>query len=110
MAKSKAKEITPHGTVHLVKWVRTRTTRGVKGRWLPDKHNDPAKSAQSSPTKSPSKKPSDRLMYRFSEDFDGSYNDQGGINRIRLPNGRGKKKTAASLPPELIACPADLTE
>lgn len=49
-------------------------------------------------------------MYRFSEDFDGSYNDQGGINRIRLPNGRGKKKTAASLPPELIACPADLTE
>ncbi|KAG1839432.1 hypothetical protein F4604DRAFT_1940841 [Suillus subluteus] len=34
-------------------------------------------------------------MYRFSEDFDASYNDQGGINPIRLPNGPGKKKTTA---------------
>src|ERR1700692_1637158 len=110
MTKSKAKEVTPHGTVHLVKWVRTRTTRGVKGRWLPDKPKNPAKSAQSSPTKSPSKQPSDRMMYRFSENFDGSYNDQGAINRIYLPNGLGKKKTAASPPPELVGYPADLLE
>jgi hypothetical protein len=49
-------------------------------------------------------------MYRFSKDIDGSYNDQGGINHMHLPNGRGKKKTAANLLPELVAYPADLTE
>ncbi|KAG1779886.1 hypothetical protein EV702DRAFT_1043277 [Suillus placidus] len=32
MVKSKAKEVTPHGTVHLVKWVRKQTTRGWKLR------------------------------------------------------------------------------
>ncbi|KAG1840759.1 hypothetical protein F4604DRAFT_1690673 [Suillus subluteus] len=99
MAKSKAREVMPRGTVHLVKWVRTNTTQGVKGQWVSQKRKNPGRSAQSSPTKShtksPTKQPSDKTTYRFSEDFDASYDDQGGINPIRLPNGPGKKKTAS---------------
>ncbi|KAG1868329.1 hypothetical protein DFJ58DRAFT_837968 [Suillus subalutaceus] len=99
MAKSKAREVMPRGTMHLVKWVQTNTTRGVKGQWVSQKRKNPGRSAQSSPTKLhtklPTKQPSDKTMYRFSEDFDASYDDQGGINPIRLPNGWGKKKTAS---------------
>ncbi|KAG1868423.1 hypothetical protein F4604DRAFT_1927293 [Suillus subluteus] len=95
MAKSKAKEVMPRGTVHLVKWVQTNTTRGVQGRWVSEKCKNTGRSAQSSPTKSPmkspTKQPSDKTTYRFSEDFDASYDDQG-INRVQLPNRRGKKK------------------
>ncbi|KAG1884747.1 hypothetical protein F4604DRAFT_1676839 [Suillus subluteus] len=98
MAMLKAKEVMPRRTMHLVKWVRTNTTRGVRGRWVSQKCKNPGRSVQSSPTKShtklPTKQPSDKTTYRFSEDFNASYDNQGGINHIQLPNGRGKTKTS----------------
>ncbi|KAG1730911.1 hypothetical protein EDB19DRAFT_1831884 [Suillus lakei] len=51
-----------------------------------------SKSVQLSPTKSPTKQHSDRLMYRFSDDFDGGYNDQGNINPMQFTMGPGKHK------------------
>ncbi|KAG1856166.1 hypothetical protein F4604DRAFT_1685567 [Suillus subluteus] len=59
-----------------------------------DKHHlrGESHSPTKSHTKSPTKQPSDKTTYRFSEDFNASYNNQGGINPIRLPNGPGKKK------------------
>ena len=99
MVKSKPKEVTPHGTVHLVKWVRKQTTRGRKGRWVTDKRTNPRQSVQSSPTKSPikqtsgsptkspTKQPWDDLMDGYSGDFDGD-----GINPFRLPQGRRRRK------------------
>ncbi|KAG0701033.1 hypothetical protein DFH29DRAFT_876211 [Suillus ampliporus] len=103
MGKSKAQECTARGTVHLVKWRPKKTTRGLKARWVPDKRTNPSKSVQLSPTKSPAKQPSDRLMYRFSEDFEVGYDDQGSINPMQLPTGLGKnknkKKTMASTSP-----------
>ncbi|KAG1721902.1 uncharacterized protein EDB91DRAFT_1256307 [Suillus paluster] len=103
MGKSKAQECTTRGTVHLVKWRPKKTTRGFKARWVPDKRTNTSKSARLSPTKSPAKQPSDGLMYRFSDDFYGGYDDQGDINPMRIPQGpwknKRKKKTMASQSP-----------
>lgn len=92
MGKSKAKEVTPPGTVHVVKWSRKRTTRGIKGQWVSVDRMKPSKSVQSSPTKSSTKQSSDGLMYRFAKDFNGGHEDQGSINPIQLPKGSRKKK------------------
>ncbi|KAG1884389.1 hypothetical protein F4604DRAFT_1677024 [Suillus subluteus] len=91
MVKSKAKECTPWGTIHLVKWSTTKTTRGFKSRWVPDKCKNGNKSLQSSPTKSPTKQPSDGLVYSLSEDFDGGFYDHGSIKPMHLPK-RLKKR------------------
>ncbi|KAG1766482.1 hypothetical protein EV702DRAFT_1050657 [Suillus placidus] len=95
MVKSKAKEVTPHGTIHLVKWVRKQTTRGVKGQWVTEKRTNSRQSVQSSPTKSPIKQPADmsptKSLHEFSGDFEGGYEDQSGINPMRLPQGLRKK-------------------
>lgn len=115
MVKSKPKEVTPHGTVHLVKWVRKQTTRGRKGRWVTDKRTNPRQSVQSSPTKSPikqaagsptkspTKHPWDDLMHGYSGDFDG-----GGINPFRLPQGRRHKKRMVSKISSPYMCVAHL--
>jgi hypothetical protein len=99
MVKSKPKEVTPYGTVHLVKWVQKQTTWGRKGRWVTDKCTNPRQSVQSSltkspikqaagsPTKSPTKQPWDDLMEGYSGDF-----DRNGINPFRLPQGQRRCK------------------
>ncbi|KAG1847192.1 hypothetical protein DFJ58DRAFT_798348, partial [Suillus subalutaceus] len=71
-----------------------KTTRGVKGRWVPDKRTNPRKSVQSSPTKLPTnlKQPSEDLMHRFSQEFHVGHEELGSINPMRLPKARGKKK------------------
>ncbi|KAG2742515.1 hypothetical protein P692DRAFT_20647824, partial [Suillus brevipes Sb2] len=92
MVKSKPKEVTPHGTLHLVKWVRMRTTQGVKGRWITDTWTNPKRSVQSSPTKSPTKQPSEDLMHTFSGDFNCGYEDQVEVNPMRLPQGRRRRR------------------
>ncbi|KAG1793247.1 uncharacterized protein HD556DRAFT_1432294 [Suillus plorans] len=65
MGKSKAKEVTPPGTVHVVKWSRKRTTRGIKGRWVTAERTKSSKSVQSSPTKSPTKQTPNEYLWQW---------------------------------------------